>query len=63
MPNAESGMPKAFLLRHSDLSRCHIRVSEGMETSPPAGPLPAGAEVVGVVEDASGNDGFHAVFM
>jgi len=58
MPNAESGMPQAFLLRHSDLSRCHIRVSEGMERSPPTGPLLAGTEVVGAVEDASGNDWF-----
>jgi hypothetical protein len=32
-------MPKAFLSRHSDLSRCRIPVSERLETSPAAGAL------------------------
>jgi hypothetical protein len=34
MPNGS-----AFLSRHSHLSRCHVRVSESMRTSLPAGPL------------------------
>ncbi len=36
-------MPKVFSSRHSDLSRCRIPASQGMETPPAAGPLLAEA--------------------